>query len=130
MRSAPWRAFAATAVCSALVGGLIAFAAADETSTTKSEPRPAAPNDVDPLTLLKRARVEGEKYVSTLDSGERVDLTLSPKLQTHVARLFAQYAVPAAGFVALEPKTGRVLAYVSHGSGDRALDSAPPAASV
>ena len=133
MRSAHWRALAASALCSALVSGLIAFAAADadETNAAKPEPRAvAAPNDVDPLSLLKRARVEGDKYVSTLDSGERVELTLSPKLQAHMQKLFAQYAVPAAGFVALEPKSGRVLAYVSHGGGDRALDSAAPAASV
>jgi penicillin-binding protein A len=134
----PWRALAASAVCSALVGGLIALAAADETRSSKSSPRAleaalargTIPNALDGFALLKRARVEGEKYYSTLESGERVELTLSPKLQTHVQRVFARYAVPAGAFVAIEPKSGRVLAYVSHGTGDRVLDSTPPAASV
>ncbi|HKP62416.1 MAG TPA: penicillin-binding transpeptidase domain-containing protein [Polyangiales bacterium] len=139
MRSRPWRAAFATALCSALVGGLIALAAADETRSSKSvaprvlEPalaRGAAPDELDGFALLKRARVEGDKYYSKLDSGERVELTLSPKLQAHVQEVFARYAVPAGAFVAIEPKTGRVLAYVSHGTGDRVLDSSPPAASV
>src|SRR5262245_43139293 len=108
MRSRPWRAAFATALCSALVGGLIALAAADETRSSKSvaprvlEPalaRGAAPDELDGFALLKRARVEGDKYYSKLDSGERVELTLSPKLQAHVQEVFARYAVPAGAFV-------------------------------
>jgi peptidoglycan glycosyltransferase len=137
-----WRILAPSAVCCALVSGLIAFAAAAELRAPHVAARPAqapksriAPAEVDGLALLKRARVENEKLWSTLESGERALLTLDPKLQAHVEKLFAQYAVPVAALVAIEPATGRLLAYVSHTTGgsqsiDRAIDSSPPAASV
>ena len=49
--------------------------------------------------------------------------------------MFEQYGVPYGALVALDPKTGRVLAYVSHSSanpdaGDLVRDPTPPAASV
>lgn len=137
-----WRILAPTAVCCALVSGLIAFAAAAELRSPHAAAHPGstpkarfvAPVEVDGAALLKRARVENEKLWSTLDSGERAQLTLDPTLQTHVQKLFAQYQVPTAAFVAIEPSTGRILAYVSHNQGgggiDRAIDSSPPSASV
>ncbi|HET6334011.1 MAG TPA: penicillin-binding transpeptidase domain-containing protein [Polyangiales bacterium] len=138
-----WRVLAPSAVCCTLVSGLIAFAAAAELRAPHAAARPAqgaksrfvAPAEVDGLALLKRARVENEKLWSTLESGERALLTLDPTLQAHVEKLFAQYQVPAAALVAIEPSTGRILAYVSHSfpngpTIDRAIDSSPPAASV
>lgn len=73
--------------------------------------------------------------VSDLPNGRRAVLTLDPALQGHVARELAHYEVPYASLVAVEPSTGRVLAYVSHSSanpeaGDLALDPTPPTASV
>jgi penicillin-binding protein A len=140
-----WRFSAPSAVGCALVSGLIAFAAAAELRATHAAADPGesitpkarfvAPAEVDGLALLKRARVENEKLWSTLESGERALLTLDPKLQAHVEKLFAQYQVPAAALVAIEPATGRILAYVSHTFPsqpgiDRATDSSAPAASV
>jgi peptidoglycan glycosyltransferase len=138
-----WRILAPATVCCALVSGLIAFAAAAELRSPHAAASPAqgakarfiAPADVDGLALLKRASLENEKLWSTLDSGERALLTLDPVLQAHVEKLFAQYQVPAAALVAIEPSTGRVLAYVSHSfpkgaAVDRAVDSSAPAASV
>lgn len=62
-------------------------------------------------------------------------LTLDHDLQTHIQALFRKYDVPAGGLVAIEPKTGRVLAYVGYEAGkgdsfDVVTDPAPPAASV
>lgn len=141
------RILAPAAVCSALVSGMISFASADlrgseaaagraaPTAAPRNKSRVLAPTNIDGLALLKRARIENEKYWSTLDSGERALLTLDPVLQAHVEKLFVQYQVPAAALVAIEPSSGRVLAYVSHSfpaqSGiDRTIDSSPPAASV
>lgn len=78
--------------------------------------------------------VEGEWVVSRHD-GTRAVLTVDHDLQTHIQNLFRKYDVPAGGLVAIEPRTGRVLAYVGYeaGKGDNAAvvtDPAPPAASV
>jgi cell division protein FtsI/penicillin-binding protein 2 len=143
MQHKHWRILAPAAVCCALVSGYISFASAELGAPqsaglgarTRNRSRVLAPSNIDGLALLKRARVENEKYWSTLDSGERALLTLDPVLQAHVEKLFVQYQVPAAALVAIEPSTGRVPAYVSHSypaqAGiDRAIDSSPPAASV
>jgi peptidoglycan glycosyltransferase len=92
------------------------------------------PASVDGFALVKRARVSADKLWSTLDSGEAVQLTIEPDLQAHIQRVLALAAPPRAALVALEPATGRVLAYVNHAAGtslrDAAADPAPPAASV
>ncbi|MFM2420111.1 MAG: hypothetical protein RL385_4834 [Pseudomonadota bacterium] len=81
-----------------------------------------------------RTLVDG-RFVTPLASGAHATLTASPELEDHIARLLKANRVPAAGVVALEPATGRVLAYVSHsadaGEGvDRVRDASAPAASV
>jgi cell division protein FtsI/penicillin-binding protein 2 len=80
-------------------------------------------------------RLEGGQLVSTLPEGGRVELTLDPGLQAHVERMLRGNAVPYAAFVAIEPASGRVLAYVSQTQpgatvSDVARDPSPPAASV
>ncbi|MCA9575501.1 MAG: penicillin-binding protein [Myxococcales bacterium] len=82
----------------------------------------------------EHALAEG-RLVSPLDGGARAVLTLHPGLQAHITDRFAQYEVPYGALVAIEPSTGRVLAYVSHSSrnprgGDLVLDATPPTASV
>ena len=77
----------------------------------------------------------GDRRVADLENGRRAVLTLDPSLQEHVERLFARYEVPYGALVALEPSSGRVLAYVSHSSADAqaqdlCLDASPPTASV
>ena len=77
----------------------------------------------------------GDVLVSELKDGRKAELTLDPALQSHLTKVLARYEVPYGAVVALEPRTGRVLAYVSHSSanpdaGDLVLDSTPPAASV
>jgi cell division protein FtsI/penicillin-binding protein 2 len=79
--------------------------------------------------------VEDGVTVADLSDGGTAILSIDPGLQAHVAGLYAQHEVPFGAFVALDPRTGRVLAYVSHSSadpaaGDLVLDPSPPAASV
>lgn len=96
---------------------------------------PAALSDVvtgfDPL----RHELQDGRLVSPLPRGRTADLTLSAPLQAHLEKIFTRYKVPYGAAVAIEPDSGRVLAYVSHSSqnpkaGDLVLDPTPPAASV
>lgn len=78
--------------------------------------------------------VEG-RLVSELPNGRTALLTLDPGLQAHVESILARYEVPFGALVAIEPATGRVLAYASHSSadanaGDLARNPSPPSASV
>lgn len=78
---------------------------------------------------------EGDRRISELENGRRAILTLDPGLQEHVERVFGRYEVPYGSVVAIEPSTGRVLAYVSHSSADPSapdlcLDPSAPTASV
>lgn len=80
-------------------------------------------------------RVEGDVLVSDLPGDKRAVLTLDPGLQSHLERELRSYEVPYGAVVAIEPATGRVLAYVSHSSAnpsgpDLVLDPTPPTASV
>ena len=148
MRLDRWRVLAPTAVVAFLVGGFIAYADADadraerapsaSAPNAESEapppPRFVAPSEIDGLALVKRARVEDEKLVSTLETGQHAELTVDPDFQAHVRQVFQRYAVPAGAFVAVEPASGRLLAYVSHNLSkpgtDMVVDTTPPAASI
>lgn len=76
-----------------------------------------------------------ERRVAPLEGDRRAVLTLDPALQAHIEHELARYEVPWAGVVAMDPRDGRVLAYVSHSSADPnapdlVLDASPPTASV
>ncbi len=141
------RAFAALLLAGALSGSLIAVAApnlgaapsaaqalnrAPALATGRTATKVRTPiAGFDPLDH----RLDGERLVSDLPAGRRAELTLEHGLQAHVTALLRNYAVPYAALVALDPATGRVLAYVSHSTanpdaGDLARDPSPPAASV
>jgi len=84
---------------------------------------------------ISRAQSLHGAWVVPRRDGTRAVLTVDQDLQSHVRNIFNRYDVPAGGLVAIEPKTGRVLAYVGYeaGKGDSAAvvtDPAPPAASV
>jgi peptidoglycan glycosyltransferase len=106
-----------------------------------TESAPAAPTavtataPVDTMRALSKAHRDGALWVANDEVGRRIELSIVPQLQEHVARVLADYQVPYGALVAIEPATGRVLAYVSHSSAnpnveDLARDSTPPAASV
>ena len=99
-----------------------------------SSPSRAAPSPLAGLDPLSH-RLEGDRLVSDLGGGRTAVLTLEPGLQGHVVGQLEQYEVPFGSVVAVEPATGRVLAYVSHssanpGDADLARDPTPPTASV
>lgn len=65
---------------------------------------------------LARASVVGDKLQSPLLDGGKISYNLDIELQDKVSRYLAASRVPYGVFVALEPKTGRVLGMVSHSS--------------
>lgn len=84
---------------------------------------------------ITRRQLEDETYVVDGPNGESAVLTLDATLQSRMEAYFARYEVPEAGLVAIEPSSGRVLAYVSHrgresAAADVARDASPPAASI
>ena len=88
-------------------------------------------SDVD----MARARRGPDGWAVRRRDGTRAVLTVDEALQARVRSLFARYDVPQGGFVAIEPKSGRVLAVVGYeaGKGESArvaTDPGPPAASV
>lgn len=144
MVRAPKRVVVSCALAAALVASAIAFAAADDQRPDEA-PAPVVSARPKAIAAKPRSRLasfrplvhtlQGRKLVSPLDGGAAAELTLDPELQARVAKILADYEVPYGALVALEPATGRVLAYVSHSSanpqaGDLALDATPPAASV
>ena len=105
-----------------------------ETSPMQVEPRQRTPAHLEGFDPL-RHEVVGERVVSELPAGRRAVLTIDPRLQAHLESELARYEVPYGSVVALEPRSGRVLAYVSHSSAnptapDLARDATPPTASV
>ncbi|MFN9809342.1 MAG: penicillin-binding transpeptidase domain-containing protein [Deltaproteobacteria bacterium] len=84
---------------------------------------------------LGARHLEDETYLVDAHGGDTAVLTLDASLQQHMEAYFARYDVPEAGLVAIEPSSGRVLAYVSHrgrdgAAADMARDASAPAASV
>jgi len=75
-----------------------------------------------------------DHYVAPLGSGRAV-LTTVPRLQGRIEKILADYRVPWAAAVLLDPATGRVLAMAEHsqrepGKRGLSLDARAPAASV
>jgi len=67
---------------------------------------------------LSRIELRDDRYVVSLEDGSVATLTLDVAVQQALTELYAKNEVPHAALVAIEPKTGRVLAYVSHESAD------------
>ncbi len=84
---------------------------------------------------ISKAKREGDRLVQVLPSGARVTFTVDPETQAFVERMLDNYNVPHSGIVLLDPKTGRVRAFVSHTEAKPAVDglarkSMAPSASV
>ena len=65
---------------------------------------------------LGGARFEGGRLISSLTGGGTLVFAINEELQRRVKEVMAENQVPYAAFVALEPKTGRVLAMTAHSS--------------
>lgn len=125
-------AFAASGVDSSPARALATGAQPKGTDAVVTDLDPAANvSGFDPLST----RAHEGRLVSDLPGGKTAWLTLDPELQEHARSILARYEVPYGALVAIEPSTGRVLAYVSHSSadanaGDIARDPSAPSASV
>lgn len=132
----------------ALIGGLFALTsglwahsprAADAAPAAQPAPVPAPKRAsreelLEGLDLSQRELVE-QRFVVPLEGERQAVLTLQPGLDRFVGDLLRRYEVPYAGVVAVEPQTGKLLAYVSHSSAepearDHVLDASAPAASL
>lgn len=142
-KAARWGASALTLLGLTLAGPLLGLAdgpthAPRPTTTVRAQAptaeRRARPRIVQGVNLAER-RLEDDAYVVDTARGETAFLSLDAGLQQHLEAYFARYEVPEAGLVAMDPTTGRVLAYINHrgrdtAAADMAIDSGPPAASV
>jgi penicillin-binding protein A len=84
---------------------------------------------------LKSSHVSGDRLVAPLSDGSSISYTISTALQNRVERVMAENGVPFGVFVAIEPKTGKVLALTGYSSvipgwGDDAFYKVYPMASL
>ena len=119
-----------------------------ETSSVPATPCPAANPKTDDVTppgasleeLLSSAAYDPSTggYVAHLSDGTKPKLTLLPTLQESAERLLQTYRPPLGELVALDPATGRILAWARTTTATSQLKAAPdgpsgdafPAASV
>jgi cell division protein FtsI/penicillin-binding protein 2 len=81
------------------------------------------------LGLWKKAKLSGDAYVTKTADGKEARLTIEPKLQRSMEKLLRMYRPVGAAVVAIDPKTGKVLAIAEIGEG-AATKAVYPAASV
>lgn len=67
---------------------------------------------------FRSAHLDGGHYVSGVPGGGTMVYAIDPSLQERVKKVMAENRVPFGVFVAIEPKTGRILALASHSSID------------
>ena len=91
------------------------------TSVAKTIPAPLT--DVDNWDAFRlaaeaypNATVQNGSYSAPLAQGGKVVYAINEEMQHRVEKLMKDYKVPYGLFVAIEPKTGRILATVSHSS--------------
>ncbi len=68
--------------------------------------------------VLPASRFEADQLLAPLPDGGTVVYSIDETLQQRVTRVMEEYKVPYGVFVAIEPKTGRVLALVGHSTLD------------
>lgn len=60
---------------------------------------------------------DGRRYYEVLPSGEKVALTIDPRLQNEAESLLRTYDLPYAAIVAIEPSTGKIKAICGYAQG-------------
>jgi peptidoglycan glycosyltransferase len=70
------------------------------------------------LSSLPKASFDGSRFVASLRDGGTVLYTIDEQVQQRVEKVMADYQLPYGVVVAIEPKTGRVLALAGHSSVD------------
>ena len=68
------------------------------------------------ISSLQNSRMEGERLQSPIAGGGMVYYTIDEQVQSRVKKVMEDNQVPFGAFVAIEPKTGRILALVGHSS--------------
>jgi cell division protein FtsI/penicillin-binding protein 2 len=81
------------------------------------------------LSIWKDAKLIDGVYVATTVEGKEARFTIDPNLQGQMVKLLKTYKPVGAAVVALDPKTGKVLAMAEYGEG-QATKPLYPAASV
>ena len=81
---------------------------------------------------LARISTDGAEATAALPRGRVAHLTVDPRLQRAAVALVRQHRLPEATIVMMDPDTGAILAYVSHGPSHRdlAVEATAPSASV
>ena len=83
---------------------------------------------------LTRLDIRPGRVLAPLSDGRTAELTLDPTVQRAALAVMKKYRVPEAGVVALDVKTGNVLAYASHVNEGETFDvnarATAPAASI
>ncbi len=95
-------------------------------SVKKSTPQPVKPlGPLDPYQSFQLAadslpavKQNGEHFQAPLPDGGTIVYAIDQDLQERVTKVMESYRLPYGVFVAIEPKTGRVLALVGHSSLD------------
>jgi cell division protein FtsI/penicillin-binding protein 2 len=75
---------------------------------------------------LASASFDGNRYRADRADGLTVYYAINPELQDRVRKVMAEYRVPYGVFVAIEPKTGRILALASHSEADVGWEAQAP----
>jgi len=70
------------------------------------------------VASMQSVRQVGDRLVSTLKDGGTVTYTINQNVQDRVEKVMENYDVPYGVFVAVEPKTGRILALAGHSTID------------
>jgi cell division protein FtsI/penicillin-binding protein 2 len=68
--------------------------------------------------ILKQSSTAGNRLMAPLSDGGKVLFTIDPALQDRVHKIMVEKEVPYGVFVAIEPKTGKILALTSYSAID------------
>src|SRR5207237_10688646 len=69
------------------------------------------------LSLWPKAKLSGDAYEAKTGDGKVARLSIDPHLQGQMDKLIKMYKPVGAALVAIDPKTGKVLALVEYGEG-------------
>jgi peptidoglycan glycosyltransferase len=68
------------------------------------------------VASLQNSRLDGERLFAPISDGGIIYYTIDQQVQNRVKKVMEEYQVPFGAFVAIEPKTGKILALVGHSS--------------
>ncbi len=72
---------------------------------------------------LPKAGFDGSRFLAQRPEGTTVVYAINNELQERVLKVMKEYKVPYGVFVAVEPKTGKILAMASHSEVDQAWEA-------